>query len=70
MPPADKEQEIWKGAGLCEPRRQRMSLEMIDWNERLIRRHGQCFPSHHTDHDAANQAWTTGRGNGVEVAQL
>ena len=71
MPARDQQQEVRKGQlWIGEPRRKRVPFQMIDCNQRLVAGHRQRFGGHQPDHHAANQARTSGGGDGIHIAQF
>lgn len=70
MAARDEQKQIGKGeAGIDESRRQRMPFEMVDRDQRLVGGMGERLAGHQPHHDPANEAWSGGRGDGIDVSK-
>ena len=70
MPPRDEQQQIGKAKiGVGQARRQRVTLKVVDRNQRLARGVRQRFGGHQPDHDAADQSRPRSRCNGINVGK-
>ena len=65
-----EQQQVGKAqACIGQPRRQRMTFQVIDRDQRLFARHRQRLCGNEADHDPADQARTGSGGNGIDISQ-
>jgi hypothetical protein len=69
MAAGDEQHQIGEGEPVRQPRRQRVTLEMVDGIEWLARRAGNRLAGHEPDEEAADQPRPARRGDGIEIAE-
>ncbi len=70
MPARDEQQQIGEfEARVGEARGERMTLQMVDRDQRLARRHRQCLGGDQAHHHPADQPWPRGRGNRIDIVE-
>ncbi|MFM2444222.1 MAG: hypothetical protein RJB09_1408, partial [Pseudomonadota bacterium] len=69
MAARDQQQQIGKFDGVGQARGERMRLEMINRDERFLRRQGQCLAEGEANDHAADQSRSRRRRHAVEIGQ-
>ena len=69
MAAGDEEEEVGKLETVGEARGERVALEMIDGDERLVRGERDRLGRREADEHAADEAGTGGGGDGVDIAE-
>src|SRR3546814_7611070 len=70
MPARDEQQQIGEGeVGVGEARAERMALEMIDRDQRLVRGVRERLAGDQPDHHPADQPRPGGRGDRIDVGE-